>query len=84
MSREDLKAVEIMERTTVLNEDHYRIELPWKSQQPSLPNNRALAEHRLKLLRKRFCRDPDLFGKYSSVIDDHLLQVIVKRFQIAH
>ena len=33
---------------------------------------RALAEHRLKLLKKRLCRDPDLFGKYSSVIDDYL------------
>lgn len=72
MSREDLKAIEIMEQTTVLNVNHYQMELPWKSQQPSLPNNRALAEHRLKLLKKRLCRDPDLFGKYSSVIDDYL------------
>ena len=72
MSREDLKAVKIMEQTTVLNVNHYQMELPWKSQQPSLPNNRALAEHRLKLLRKTLCRDPDLFGKYLSVIDDYL------------
>lgn len=43
-----------------------------ESQQSSLPNNRALAEHRLKLLGKRLGRDPDLFGKYSNVIDDHL------------
>ena len=64
MSREDLKAVEIMEQTTVLNVNHYQMELPWKSRQPSLPNNRALADHRLKLLKKRLCRDPDLFGTY--------------------
>lgn len=72
MSSEDLKAVEIMEQTTLLNVNHYQMELPWKSQQTSLPNNRALAGHRLKLLRKRLCRDPDLFGKYSTVIDDYL------------
>ena len=72
MSREDLKAVEIMEQTTVLNVNHYQMELPWKLQQPSLPNNTALAEQRLKLLKKRLCRDPNLFGKYSSVIDDYL------------
>ena len=72
MSREDLKAVDIMEQTTVLNVNHYQMEFPWKSRQPSLLNNRALAEHRLKLLKKRLCRDSDLFGKYLKFIDDYL------------
>ena len=69
MFRDDLKAVETIKQTNVMNVNQYHMELPWKSQQPLLPNNRALAEHRFKLLRKRLCRDPDLFGKYSSVID---------------
>lgn len=72
MSREDFEAVEIIKQTTVLKGNHYQMALPWKAQQPSLPKNWALAEHRLKLLKKRFCRDTDLFGRYSSVIDDHL------------
>ena len=48
------------------------MDLPWRSAQPSLPNNRTLAEHRLKLFKKRFCKEPELFQRYSSVIDEHL------------
>ena len=72
MSRDDVKAVEIMEQSTVLKGKHYQMDLPWRSAQPSLPNNRTLAKHRLKLLKKRFCKDSELFQRYSSVIEEHL------------
>ena len=39
---------------------------------PSLPNNRPVAEHRLDLLKRRFIRNPDLHSKYSEVMDDLL------------
>ena len=53
-------------------EGHYEIALPWRYSPSSLPNNRVLAEHRLKLLRRRLAKDPDLFQKYSSFIDNLL------------
>ena len=36
---------------------------------PCLPNNRAMAEHRLKLLRRRLLKNPDLRSKYSAFMD---------------
>ena len=82
MSREDLKAVEIIEQTAVLN--YYQMELAWKSQHPLLPTKRALVEHRLKPLKKRLSRDPDLFRKYLSFIDDCLHKGYCEKVQTAH
>ena len=56
----------------LLKEGHYEIALPWRYSPSSLPNNRVLAEHRLKLLRRRLAKDPDLFQKNSSFIDNLL------------
>ncbi|XP_067047856.1 uncharacterized protein [Acropora muricata] len=72
MSLDDKRALEIMESSAVLKEGHYEIALPWRYSPSSLPNNRVLAEHRLKLLRRRLAKDPDLFQKYSSFIDNLL------------
>ena len=72
MSKDDHKAVAIMEQTAVLNGNHYAMVLPWKS--PLLPNDRVMALHRLMLLKKRFHKDPGFFSKYSQAMDDHLLK----------
>ena len=72
MSLDDKRALEIMESSAVHKEGHYEIALPWRYSPSCLPNNRVLAEHRLKLLRRRLVKDPDLFQKYSSFIDNLL------------
>ncbi|XP_078361599.1 uncharacterized protein LOC144645962 [Oculina patagonica] len=69
---EDRRALKIMETTAVLKEGHYEIALPWGCPPPCLPNNKLLAEHRLRLLRRRLSRDQDLFQKYSAFIDNLL------------
>ena len=70
MSLDDKKALKIMESSAVLKKGHYEIALPWRHSPSCLPNNRVLAEHRLKLLRRRLHKDPDLFQKYSAFIDN--------------
>ena len=72
MSLDDKRALEIMETSAVLKEGHYEIALPWRYSPSCLLNNRVLAEHRLKLLRRRLAKDPDLFQKYSAFIDNLL------------
>ena len=72
MSLDDKSALKIMESSAVHKEGHYEIALPWKYWPSSLPNNRVLADHRLKLLRRRLVKDPDLFQKYSAFIDSLL------------
>ena len=71
-SLEDRRALTIMETSAVLKEGHYEIALPWKCPPLCLPNNKPLAEHRLRLLRRRLSRDQDLFQKYSAFIDNLL------------
>ena len=60
ISKEDLRALSIMEQSVTLKEGHYEIALPWRNTPPYLPNNRPLVEHRLKLLRRRLLKDQEL------------------------
>ena len=52
MSRDDQKAVKIMEQTMILNGSHYVMELPWKSYPSLLPNDRVMALQRLNVSEK--------------------------------
>ena len=70
LSKEDLRAVSIMEDSVNLKEGHYEIALPWKNSPPCLSNNRPLAEHRLKLSRRRLHKNPDLLSKYSLFMNN--------------
>ena len=72
MSKEDSRALGLIEDSTQLKGGHYEIALPWKESPPSLPYNRPLAEHRLDLLKKRLQKDPNLLKKYSDNMDDLL------------
>ena len=62
--KEDKRALSIMKESICLKEDHYQIDLPWKDDVPCLPNNQPMAEHCLKLLRRRLFKNPDLRSKY--------------------
>ena len=66
MSQEDKRALKLMENSVQMIDGHYQLGLPWKKYPPDLPNNYALAEHRLNLLKRRLKKDPDLLAKYSD------------------
>ena len=72
MSKEDSRALGLIEDWVIPKEGHYEIALPWKKSPPTLPYNRPLAEHRLNLLKKRLQKDHDLLKKYSVNIDELL------------
>jgi len=72
MSLQDKRALNIMESTAVLIEDHYEIAMLWRYSQLCLPNNKILAVHPLELLRRRLVKDPVLFQKCSAFIDNLL------------
>ena len=63
LSRQDEKVLSIYEESVRLVDSHYEIAITWKLHPPGLPNNRPLAEHRLKLLRKRLVKDPELYSR---------------------
>ena len=70
LSQNDNRALKIMQDTAALQDGHYTIALPWKNDPPCLDNNRSLAEHRLRLLKKRLLKDSDLRVKYAACIKD--------------
>ena len=72
MSVEDRRALAIMQDCTQLQNGHYIIPLPWKSNQVKLPRNRTMAERRLAYLRAKLLRDKDLFHNYKDKIKEYL------------
>ena len=67
MSIEDQRALSVMEISAKLVDGHYEIGLPWRYGIPNLPNNRSMAEQRLRLKKNSTLRE-----KYRNIIDDHV------------
>jgi hypothetical protein len=57
---EDRRALKVIEETLTKVDGHYKMGLLWKDKNIHLPNNRAVAELRLRHLRRRLERDPKL------------------------
>ena len=61
------------------NEDgRYCVKLPWKQGNYYLPNNRELAEQRVKSQLKRMSKQPELLEKYDNIIKEQEEQGIVE------
>ncbi|XP_077971393.1 uncharacterized protein LOC120335312 [Styela clava] len=71
-SLDDKKALVVMNDTAVKVNGRYQVALPWKDKNIKLPNNRQMAVKRLESQKRKFIRDPDLFFKYKSKINDYL------------
>ena len=65
-SVEDEKVLKFLSERTPEVEGHYEVPLLWKDQNIQLPDNRAVAIHRLGLLEKRLQRDPELGEAYKK------------------
>ena len=79
LSRQDEKVLSNYEESARLLDSHYEIAIPWKLHPPGLPNNRPLAEHHLRLLRRRLVKDPALYSRYSAFMSDLLVKGYAKR-----
>ena len=72
-------ALYIYEESARLLDGHYEIAIPWKLHPPGVTNNRPLVEHRLRLLRRRLVKDPELYSRNSAFISDVLYKGYAKR-----
>ena len=72
LSQDDHKAYSIMKETSRLNDGHYDIALPWRKEEPCLPDNKLLARHRLNVLKKKLTKTQELCQKYSEFIGNLL------------
>ena len=79
MSRNDIRALDIMKNSVKHVSGHYELSLPWKDNIPSLKSNKLQAENRLQLLKKRLSKQPDLHAKYNGFIKDLLNKNYAKK-----
>ncbi|KAJ8381315.1 hypothetical protein SKAU_G00020930 [Synaphobranchus kaupii] len=54
MSQEDKTFMEIMDNSAEFKDGHYQLPLPFKRDDPRMPNNRLLAEQRASSLKRKF------------------------------
>ncbi|XP_041484654.1 uncharacterized protein LOC121431209 [Lytechinus variegatus] len=71
-STDDKKARQMMENSIKKVNGHYQLDLPWKHEQPNLPNNRRLAEVRLRYLKKKLTKDDLLLQMYKDTMQGYL------------
>lgn len=64
----DQKVIREWDDTAQLIDGHYCFGIPFKHKPPDMPDNRAMAKHRLELLGKRLARDESLRDKYVTQI----------------
>ncbi|KAK7929669.1 hypothetical protein WMY93_006064 [Mugilogobius chulae] len=64
MSREDLKFLSIMDASAKLKDGKYCVNLPFKNESISLPNNLAVAKQRIQSLKKRFVHNQQFHQEY--------------------
>ena len=74
LSREDMRAAEILQKTTTMSGGHYETGLLWRNEDVKLPNNRSEAERRLWSLKRRFSRESDLEEKYRAVMEEYIVK----------
>ncbi|CAB4002846.1 Hypothetical predicted protein [Paramuricea clavata] len=81
LSIEDRRAKAMMDSSVKLKDGHYEIDLPWKYSEPTLPNDRSMAEKRLGYLKKRLERGPTLHAKYKATMEEYISKGHAKRVQ---
>ena len=74
LSKDEKRALEILEQTTTKKQGKYEVGILWKDDNPSLPNNRALAIARMINMERKFKQDPKFHEMYAATINDYIKQ----------
>lgn len=74
MSREDIKFMDIVSSTAKLIGGHYCIDLPFRKENVTLPDNRYIAEQRLCSLKRKFDRNNVFKEEYTTFLNEIITQ----------
>ena len=66
------KAIDILQKETVLKNGHFETPLLWKKDNVVLPNNRDIAIKRFLSLEKKFQKNPEFSKMYHTQISEYL------------
>ena len=71
-SVEDERALRVMEKSAKLVNGHYQVALPWRREPPDIPNNKIIAECRLRSLKNRLKKDDNMFERYTKAVQEYI------------
>ena len=72
MSREDLQALEILDKDTQFINGRYEVPMFWKDKAMSLPNNLVLAQKRFGVLERKLRANGEAHEGFKKVIDGYI------------
>ena len=72
MSVQDEMVTARWERTATYDDEHYTLPVPLRHEDPQLPDSKQMAELRLRSLRKKLERNPELSEEYTEEMEDLL------------
>ena len=85
LSIEDRKMYELMLESINFNDGHYVLPLPWRNEEV-LPNNKTMALKKLKHLKKKLNKDPQLNARYTTemqlMVDKGFAERVKRGFKI--
>ncbi|XP_034073841.1 uncharacterized protein LOC117547324 [Gymnodraco acuticeps] len=70
MSREDKQFLNIMNHSAKTTDGHYCLDLPFRQENPSMPNNRCVAEQRIQGLKRKFGKNEKFHDEYTSFLTE--------------
>ncbi|KAI2646661.1 NEDD4 family-interacting protein 2 [Labeo rohita] len=70
MSREEKRFLDIMERSAQLENGHYKLQLPFRREDITMPNNISVAMQRILGLKKKLQRNTSFREEYTNFITD--------------
>lgn len=62
----DQRVIDLWSRRGTKIRGHYQLHIPFRKEEPELPDNRHMAERRLFALKRRLMRDPQLHQQYTE------------------
>jgi hypothetical protein len=73
MSVDDKRALRIMQDTVTFDEGKFKLGIPWKvDPEEALQNNRAMAESRLRMLKRKFESNTKLAEDYTKTVETYI------------
>ena len=72
MSVQDELVTTRWEKTAMYEDGHYTLPIPFRHEDPQLPDNKQMAELRLRSMRRKLQKNPELSEKYTEGMEDLL------------
>jgi hypothetical protein len=78
-TKDEQSALDKASESLVYSEERYQIGIPWKKDQPDLPDNRDSAVKRLKSLEHHLNKKPEIAERYKEVFEGNIEKGYIRK-----